>query len=360
MDGLRGIAAIFVLMHHTSSFWGFSFPKGYLAVDLFFILSGFVIGHAYDAKLQRRDISLLKFFRLRLIRLYPIYLLSIFVCLVTIILGALPHLPSPDGKAAFIEIAAVTASTLFFIPFHASGTTILFPMNAPYWSLFFELISNFIYATCRPILGNKVLISIVGSAAIGIILIVNHFGYLNSGHSWDKFVIAGGIFRSSFGFFIGLFLYRNHTKLGRHCKSRFLPWASLIIVAMILGAPSFREYKGIDDLIAVFIIFPFVVTVAAHGKTIRFDRPLIALGAASYPIYLLHAPVSHLIEHEMGATVIASAPASGIALLLGLVVSAFLIDKYYDIPVRQWLSGRRDRQIVLSPCTSSVNQSTVQ
>lgn len=83
LDGLRGVAALLVVFYHI--FEGLSFAAGgtlitvinhgYLAVDFFFILSGFVIGYAYDDRLGK-SMSLGNFFKRRLIRLHPMIVMG--------------------------------------------------------------------------------------------------------------------------------------------------------------------------------------------------------------------------------------------------------------------------------------------
>src|ERR1700761_6004380 len=71
LDGLRGVAAIAVMLHHFRPLTApWLFAHGYLAVDLFFLLSGFVIAHAYDARF-RKGLGVPAFLVIRLIRLWP-------------------------------------------------------------------------------------------------------------------------------------------------------------------------------------------------------------------------------------------------------------------------------------------------
>ena len=77
LDGMRGIAALLVLTRHTTEFWTFTLHHSYLAVDLFFLLSGFVLASSYDISLRDRVLSVRRFIFLRLIRLYPLFLVSV-------------------------------------------------------------------------------------------------------------------------------------------------------------------------------------------------------------------------------------------------------------------------------------------
>lgn len=155
LDGIRGLAAILVLTRHTTDYWHFSFYRSYLAVDLFFILSGFVIAFAYDRKIRDGIIPFSQFVLIRLIRLYPVFLLSLVLC-ITIATGKL-WLSHQISHTVLTELLSIFALTAIFLPSHQIGNAYLFPINVPYWSLFFELIANFIYAATRKFLSNKVL-----------------------------------------------------------------------------------------------------------------------------------------------------------------------------------------------------------
>jgi len=153
LDGMRGIAALFVLTRHTGNFWGVWLFKSYLAVDLFFILSGFVIAHAYDQKLQSGQISNKQFVLIRIIRLAPVYLLALLLATtVSASVGAV------DGHAHTVSQILISALfSAFFLPSYMPGSAAFFPLIGPSWSLFFELIANFLYAAFRSRLTPKAL-----------------------------------------------------------------------------------------------------------------------------------------------------------------------------------------------------------
>lgn len=172
LDGLRGVAALLVVFYHI--FEGLSFAAGgtpittinhgYLAVDFFFILSGFVIGYAYDDRLGK-TMTTSNFFKRRLIRLHPMIIMGV-------ILGAIAFFIQGsvqwDGK--HVAISAVMLSTLcamFFIPalpgarYEVRGNGEMFPLNGPSWSLFFEYIGNILYAVFIHSLSTKALTVLV-------------------------------------------------------------------------------------------------------------------------------------------------------------------------------------------------------
>lgn len=158
LDGLRGVAALLVVVFHlceahATSHFDQLLNHGYLAVDFFFILSGFVIGYAYDDRLGK-TMTIGNFFKRRLIRLHPMIIMGV-------VLGAIAFFIQGsaqwDGK--HVATSAVMLSMLcamFFIPalpgarYEVRGNGEMFPLNGPNWSLFFEYIGNILYAVFFP------------------------------------------------------------------------------------------------------------------------------------------------------------------------------------------------------------------
>jgi peptidoglycan/LPS O-acetylase OafA/YrhL len=211
LDGMRGLAAIIILTRHTGDFFHYGFFRSYLAVDLFFILSGFVIAHAYDEKLKNSEISLRKFLIIRLIRLYPMFFLSILLCSILLIIG------DQFNQNLQQNIKSILMSVLM-LPSHLDGTPRLFPTNGAYWSLFFELVANFIYALARPFLNNFTLKIVVFSFFLLLANISYTQGNLNNGYDWGFESISAGFVRSIFGIFLGLILFRYKLYFEKYIK----------------------------------------------------------------------------------------------------------------------------------------------
>lgn len=339
LDGIRGIAAIFVVLFHTSAFLKPYLVHSYLAVDLFFILSGFVIAHAYDNRLTSGEISFAKFIRFRLTRLYPIYILSVIVSVPLLLLGLLHDVPESFADPSLLQIATVIISTAFFLPFYSPGVFALFPLNQPYWSLLFELIANFSYAFVRPLLNDRLLSIITILSGFLLLMVVKYFGKLNVGASWDFIGIIGGFARCIFGFFCGLILYRHHNKFGRYFSNSVASWAAVLIIGLVLSAPSFSNYNGIFDLISALIVFPISVVVASHGKANKMTEGLILLGTASYPLYVFHSPLSQMLSYWTSGLPLKWATLADLLILIMFLIGGLWLDRYYDVPVRNWLSS---------------------
>lgn len=344
LDGMRGIAALFVMTRHTRAFWSFEFYRSYLAVDLFFILSGFVIAHAYDRRLATKRISIGGFAASRIIRLYPMFFLSVVIgvlmlCSQWLIVGAHPFASIPS-------ICLMILFTFAFLPSHFLPADYhMFPLNYPYWSLFFELVANAIYVTIHRFLSTAVLlVIIVISFAYTVRSAVKH-GNLNTGFTWALGMFATGALRTTQGFFMGVLLYRFRAALSKYLIRHLSAWFGVLIMGAVLYSDSAETLNPLVDMLSVCVLFPIAVLIAANSRRSALERMLLWLGSASYPIYVLHKPVGELIQHIFGARVERYAPWSGCLLAAFLVTLSILLEKYYDIPVRRWLSARvRERR----------------
>ena len=212
LDGLRGVAALMVIWYHIFEGYAFAsdtmittFNHGYLAVDFFFILSGFVIGYAYDDR-WGKSLTMKDFFKRRLIRLHPMVIMGA-------VLGAITFCfqGSVQWDGTHIGISMIMLSllcTIFFIPampgvgYEVRGNGEMFPLNGPCWSLFFEYIGNILYALFIRRLSNKaltVLVVLLG-VALALFAVFDVSGYGNIGVGWtlNGVNFGGGLLRMSF------------------------------------------------------------------------------------------------------------------------------------------------------------------
>jgi peptidoglycan/LPS O-acetylase OafA/YrhL len=338
LDGMRGIAAIYVLIIHTGSFWGnLDFHHSYLAVDLFFVLSGFVIAHAYENKLDSGQLSLKNFILVRLIRLYPMYFLSIIFAATIFILHYLGgRYESLLNTYQLIELIALS---LLFLPTYIPGIVYLFPLNIPYWSIFYELIMNVVYVFTREKLTNNVLLILVISLSCLLALMAYFRGDISAGLTWRLTSIVSALVRSGFGIFLGVYLFRINKSL--LINSPISSWVVILITALSLMTPDLGRLNGLFDLFAVTFIFPLLVLLGVRSKHGPIaDLIFKKLGVVSYPIYLLHIPVSLIIYLYANNLVEIYAPWSGAGLVLGLIILSLLAEKYLDIPARRFLTTR--------------------
>lgn len=152
LDGLRGVAALMVIFYHVFEAFATSpidqqFNHGYLAVDFFFILSGFVIGYAYDDRWKTMTTK--DFIKRRLIRLHPMVVLGAVLGVIAFCIQGCEKWDGTHVSISMVMLALLI--NLFLIPaVPGSGPEIrgngeMFPLNGPSWSLFFEYIGNIMY-----------------------------------------------------------------------------------------------------------------------------------------------------------------------------------------------------------------------
>ena len=326
LDELRGYAAVIVLLFHASARIGQPFLSGgYLAVDLFFLISGFVIAHAYDKRLP--DLGVIAFLRLRLIRLYPLYLLGtcIGALLAAIWLGYGKHTTFNPG-----DLIAAIAYALLFLP--ALGNKIdgsPFPLDIPAWSLLFEIIINAAYAAFFSYLSRTVIVVVTLTSGLALVYLNTHPGIIDDVSGTGLYY--SGLARVGFSFPLGVLMYRK-----RHL---FPDFAKLgVATAPLLFVCLWGAQDAARDLIFIMLVSPLLLMIAAQSKPI-WPRLATYLAETSYCIYIIHHPILMMVNGTANRLGVSSVVPIGIAIVAILVGSHYL-DKYYDRPVRNWLSSR--------------------
>lgn len=362
LDGLRGVAALLVLFYHI--FEGLSFAAGgtlitvinhgYLAVDFFFILSGFVISYAYDDR-WGKTMTTGNFFKRRLIRLHPMIIMGVILGAITFFLqGGVQW----DGtKIATSAVMLAMLCAMFFIPavpgvsYEVRGNGEMFPLNGPSWSLFFEYIGNILYALFIHRLSNKALTVLVGLSGIALawFTLFNVSGYDMFGVGWtlDTVNFFGGTLRMLFPFSMGMLLARHFKPI--NVKGAF--WICSMILLLLFCVPyivtenSPISLNGLFEAICILFIFPVLLWIGASGKTTDnfSSRVCKFLGDISYPLYAVHYPIMYLlyawlINHKI--YIFSEAWPTALAVYLGNILLAYLCLKLYDEPVRKWLAKK--------------------
>lgn len=357
LDGLRGVAAIIVVMFHIlETFTNGDHSKqiinhGYLAVDFFFVLSGFVIGYAYDDRWGKMTLG--GFFKRRLIRLHPMIIMGMLIGAVTFYFQDSFFFPAiagtPVWKLTMIMLIGVT-----LIPVGSSmdirGWQEMHPLNGPAWSLFFEYIANILYALFIRKFSNKVLAVLVfiAGAALIHLAVTSPNGDVIGGWSLEPNQFRIGLTRLLYPFFAGLLLSRI-AKPGK-IKNAFL-WSSLLLIILLfmprIGGANLWQ-NGIYDSLTIIFIFPLIVFIGASGNitgkvSTKINR---FLGDISYPIYIIHYPFIYLYMSWIAHNPKLSSPDSPVLILVSVgvlfcsIICAYACVKLYDIPVRKWLSNK--------------------
>ncbi|PNU03171.1 acyltransferase family protein [Novosphingobium guangzhouense] len=304
LDALRGAAAFAVLFYHLRSLSVPGLPdggknvfaSGYLAVDLFFLLSGFVIAHAYGARL-RETLTFRAFMTARFVRLQPVIAIG---TLIGFVLALVQTVLKLDGAPGLFAITTGLPANLMLLPniFVPWG---IFLFNPPAWSLFYELIANGAYALGlsqkRRILLSGILPNATGFTAIGFIslsLSIIAFGDLDHGVVLGDWPVA--LSRITFSFPLGILIHGTRNRWMPHIPH--VPAPAIIIVCMALLATDFSGIlRACYDLLFVTIASPALVMLgAASTLSPRNAAAAEWLGNISYPLYGVHAPIKHLIE----------------------------------------------------------------
>ena len=341
MDGLRGVAAICVMLYHfTQTPAGSWLPSGNVAVDIFFCLSGFVIANAYGAKLDA-GLGAGDFAALRLIRLYPLYFVGLLLGLAQYALASLAGGPRTSGPTLGLAVvnAIVVLPTLQPFPMGIGADftdRVLFPFNGPSWSLSMELFCNGLFLVFRP--RGLLLAATIGALAVALVVTTNIAG---QPCGWGRHIFWGGFPRAMFSFYLGVAL-REIWAAGRLPRLGW-PLAPLLAVVLISLAP---ESKHLFLYVALFG-GPLIVCVAiANPRSTRLAKAFDALGQASYPVYALHLPAFGLMklayDRATGALWDQPPPLAMDLLLAPLVFVACLwLARRFDAPLRRRLTLRR-------------------
>ena len=354
LDGLRGVAALMVVVFHTFEAYADSnrfkqiVNHGYLAVDFFFLLSGFVVAYAYDDRWGR--MTQWDFYKRRLIRLQPMVIMGSIIGAALFYLQSCPMFPlvatTPLWKTLLFMVIGFT-----LIPVLPSvdirGWQEMHPLDGPAWSLFFEYIANILYAVGFRKLSNKALgLFVLLSAGLLIHLTVfGPRGDVIGGWSVDREQLHIGFARLLYPFFAGMLLMRLGKRI--HVKRAFA-LCSLLIVAILasprIGGPNHIWMNGLYESFCIIALFPLIVAMGAGNSTTEgFPKRLCKfLGEISYPMYITHYPLIYVYTAWVTRNKIPAAQGAvvGLLLLVASVTMAYACLKLYDEPVRAWLTRR--------------------
>ncbi len=363
LDALRGAAALMVVWYHF--FEGFAFAEGtaittfnhgHLGVDLFFMLSGFVISYAYDDRWNsaHNRLTLKEFFKRRLIRLHPMLIMGAVIGFITFLLQGGVKWDGTPTPISWSVVALVL--TMLFIPaypgapYDLRGNGEMYSLNGPSWSLFFEYIGNILYALVIRRLGNRALA--VLTTALGVAWCwfattdVSGYDMIGIGWTLDTANFFGGLLRMMFPFSLGMLLARNFKPV----KIKGIFWIAWAVLFGLFSVPAFAKcgavsINGLYEFACVLFVFPAIVWLTASGEATGKASSAFCkfLGDISYPLYIVHYPVMYLFyawlienkHYSLGETW------PVVIMVFSINISlAYACLKLYDEPVRRWLTKR--------------------
>ncbi len=358
LDGLRGVAALMVLLYHLNEAVAFAAGAseqqlfhGFLGVDFFFILSGFVMGYAYDDRWNVMSTG--QFIKRRLIRLHPMVVFGVVIGVICFAIQGFTNWNGERATTGVLMIAVLLAMCMLPVSqnLDVRGNTEAFPINGPHWSLFFEYIGSLLYALCIRKMKTKYLVCLVVCPAIAMLLINLQDPSYGIAYGWssEPMNMLKGFLRMLYGYPMGLLLARlyRHWQPSSIHKFPIFALCSLLLIALF-SVPSMTSVhpniKVWYELFCIVVAFPCVLLFAARGNAEGFNRKVVSfLGRLSYPLYAIHYPFIYLYihwintqQHPFGtwewATPIAVAVLSIILATLALI--------FYDEPLRRRLSKR--------------------
>jgi peptidoglycan/LPS O-acetylase OafA/YrhL len=355
LDGLRGVASVLVIIFHVlETFTGGNkfiqiINHGYLAVDFFFLLSGFVVAYAYDDRWDR--MTQWDFYKRRLVRLQPMIIMGSLIGAALFYFQISPAFPDIAHTSVYeLLIVMLIGATLIPVPMSMDirGWGEMHPLNGPAWSLFFEYIANILYAVIVRRFSKLLLSVFVTLAALMLVqyLVTSKNGDLIGGWSLNSEQLYIGFTRLLFPFFGGVLLCRIGKLI--HIKNAFW-WSSLLIIIMLsiprIGDQHHVWMNGIYESVCLIIVFPLIVSIGAGGElhNNRSEKICTFLGEISYPLYITHYPLIYLFTAWV---VNNKVPLGTQGLLMGLLVVissliiAYLSLRFYDKPVREWLKKK--------------------
>ena len=366
LDGLRGVAALMVIIFHFFELYSFGNPSkqiinhGYLAVDFFYVLSGFVLGYAYDDRWDK--MSYWDFYKRRLIRLHPMVIAGSLLGMCYFFLGECINSPNIESVNPLYFFLTIIMSILM-IPCPAQmdirgwGETNSF--NGPNWTLTYEYIVNILYSLIFRRLHTIIIgILTLASALLLVNLTCNFdiFNVMNERESNKYTVIGGwsltscelcvGFTRLFYPYFAGYLVYRLKLKI-RIPYSFIICSISLITFLSMprLEKEGYPIFNGIYEAIVIILIFPLVIIIGAGDTTKNEILTKICkfIGELSYPIYITHYPIIYM-NSAWTSFHMKDSLFNKIMLSIGsffiMVFNAYSLIELYDKPVRKWLANK--------------------
>jgi peptidoglycan/LPS O-acetylase OafA/YrhL len=325
LDGFRGVAALTVMAHHYSLYFfgGSGFGEGFLAVDLFYLLSGFVLAEAYSKRLDL-GLSTPSFLRIRLVRLYPVLGLAMLLSAGALLCSRFFFAENMAVLNRPMDVWGSFAANLMFLPSPFFNFGEPFPWIRPAWSL------------SRPWLGTIGLGLVVGIAGAFLLCLGAGAG-LDRGYHWSRGDFETGFCRVVYSFGLGLMFSRMRRVSVPKVRARYLLFPVFLVLCLEVPPPFEHAY----EVVAVLAVFPACVLLAAANEpSSRYGAALCGvLGESSYCVYLLHWPALDFFILANRRLHLQRSVVSGIALMVFVLLLSILVNRAYDRPVRRWLGA---------------------
>jgi len=347
LDGLRGVAALIVVAFHIFDSDPVNLVNhGYLAVDFFFMLSGYVMGYAYDDRWSTMSIG--SFFKRRLIRLHPMVVIGSIIGIIFFYFSAsslfqIVHQTSFGALLFSAVLGALLIPSVKSMDVRGWGEA--YPLNGPEWSLFFEYIGNIGYAFWFRKFSLRTLgiLSAVFAGLLIYVIVSSEAGTVSFGWLFTKDHVWRGMVRMLFPFLTGLFLFR----LGKTIKMKhamiFTSLALLIALPMPrIGPDAMPWVNGLYECFVIIFLLPTIVLTGAGSQPVTSfgDKACNFLGELSYPLYLVHYPIHYVFYGWLSDNKPAwslKAPVA-VGVYVSCLVLGYVVMRFVDAPIRKRLA----------------------
>lgn len=294
LDGWRGVFALVIVFYHFMTMlesplkdWRW-LHSGYLMVDVFFVLSGFVIAHAYADRLHSRH-DAAAFMVRRFFRVWPLHALVLLGLVVLEPLkwymaarvGVSTHSEAFTGMYAWEGLVA----SAFLV--HSLGLFDMPVWNVPSWSISTEFYAYLVFAAAACLVGAAWLARLAVVLVAGILLL-----FLQQGVESMDITADQGFLRCLMGFFTGLLTYRLAAWLSEN-RPEWLVWISYLQLPMLLWVAFYlwAVNDGPLGLYAPLAFMPFILAFASdrgHLARVMMSPVMAFFGRISYSVYLVH------------------------------------------------------------------------
>jgi peptidoglycan/LPS O-acetylase OafA/YrhL len=336
LDGLRGVAALCIVGLHAHRYFGDPLPTAQIVVDLFFVLSGFVLAHAYGPRF-REGMTAMQFMRARYARLYPLYILGIGLGTIEAILAI--HYREGSIDWTWWDLGHSLAFNVWMIPTPFGRT--LFPLDGVMWSIFLELVVNLIWVLAwRRLESTRVLVGVILVSGVFLFASSLWYGTAALGQTWSTF--PGGVIRVTYSFFLGVLLYRYHRALS---VPRIPP---LVLMGALITLVALPLSQVAQILCALFVLPLFVLAGSSKRQPGgRVAVLCVNLGLASYAVYALHKrlyELSYAVLYKIfDFRAEAYIPWAGFVFTVLLVFGCIFLARRYDPPARRRINRWLER-----------------
>jgi len=353
LTSIRGFAALYVVLFHCEGTirglyfkaWSGIPSKGYLAVDFFFVLSGFILAYVYAKDFDAGRFNYRRFLVLRLGRLYPVHLVTL---VAAVLIACMPNFAQDHWLS---NSGASIASNVFLM--HAWGFHESLSWNFVSWSIsaeWFAYLGFPLFALSSSWFVNRPFNACVSGVA-ALIAMGSIFFFVTPHAEMPNPADAVSMLRVSLEFLTGVLLYRAYVQIAVRDRAWAAPAAIALLISLtaVLHA-AWTDQRILQDTIAVICMAGLILALALDtrllGKALEW-RPLIVMGEASYSIYMMHGLVFLAYLAAIDAGLFAHSDDFHVALRVALaliaisIASGFAVWRWVEIPgrelVRQWL-----------------------